>query len=64
MLPLAVALFFGRVFCAGVCPLGAIQELMTLKPIEVPRQTLTGCLGSTMRSIRATPFASAWTGAR
>jgi len=38
VLPLAVALFFGRVFCAGVCPLGAIQELMTLKPIEVPRK--------------------------
>jgi ferredoxin len=38
VLPLAVALFFGRVFCAGVCPLGAIQELMTLKPIEVPRR--------------------------
>jgi len=38
ILPLAAALFFGRVFCAGVCPLGAIQELMTLKPIEVPRK--------------------------
>ena len=36
VLPLAVALFFGRVFCAGVCPLGAIQELVVLKPVEVP----------------------------
>jgi len=35
-LPLLAALFFGRVFCSGVCALGAIQELMVLKPIEVP----------------------------
>jgi hypothetical protein len=38
VLPLVAALFFGRVFCAGVCPLGAIQELMVLKPVEVPRR--------------------------
>jgi ferredoxin len=37
-LPLVAALFFGRVFCAGVCPLGAIQELVVLKPVEVPRR--------------------------
>jgi NosR/NirI family nitrous oxide reductase transcriptional regulator len=36
MLPLVAALFFGRVFCSGVCALGAIQELMVLKPVEVP----------------------------
>jgi NosR/NirI family nitrous oxide reductase transcriptional regulator len=36
MLPLIAALFFGRVFCSGVCPLGAIQELMVLKPLDVP----------------------------
>ncbi len=36
MLPLVAALFFGRVFCGGVCALGAIQELVLLKPIEVP----------------------------
>jgi len=36
VLPLFAALFFGRVFCSGVCPLGAIQELMVLKPISVP----------------------------
>jgi NosR/NirI family nitrous oxide reductase transcriptional regulator len=36
VLPLAAALFFGRVFCAGVCPLGAIQELVALRPVEVP----------------------------
>jgi polyferredoxin len=35
IMPLVAALFFGRVFCSGVCPLGAIQELMVLKPIQV-----------------------------
>lgn len=45
MLPLVAALFFGRVFCSGVCPLGAIQELVLLKPLEVP-QPLDRVLGS------------------
>ena len=35
-LPLGFALFAGRVFCAGVCPLGAIQDLMLWKPVRVP----------------------------
>jgi polyferredoxin len=35
-LPLAVTLLFGRVFCGGVCPLGAIQDLVVLKPLKVP----------------------------
>jgi ferredoxin len=35
-LPLAVALFAGRSFCAGVCPHGALQDLVLLKPIKVP----------------------------
>jgi NAD-dependent dihydropyrimidine dehydrogenase PreA subunit len=34
-LPLIVALFFGRIYCSGVCPLGAVQELVVLKPIDV-----------------------------
>jgi polyferredoxin len=45
ILPLAAALLFGRVFCGGVCPLGAIQEVVLLKPIEVPRK-LDRALGS------------------
>ena len=36
LLPLLFALFAGRVFCAGVCPLGAAQELLLLKPLRVP----------------------------
>jgi NosR/NirI family nitrous oxide reductase transcriptional regulator len=36
-LPLLFALFAGRVFCAGVCPLGAIQELVLMRPLTVPK---------------------------
>ncbi len=36
-LPLIAALFFGRVFCGGVCPLGAAQELILVRPMIVPR---------------------------
>jgi ferredoxin len=36
VLPLAVALFGGRAFCAGVCPHGALQDLVLLKPIKLP----------------------------
>lgn len=35
-LPLIVAVFFGRAFCGGVCPLGGVQELVLLKPLRVP----------------------------
>ncbi len=35
-LPLIVALMWGRGFCAGVCPHGAIQELVLIKPLKVP----------------------------
>ncbi len=36
LLPLLFALFFGRVFCAGVCPLGAIQDVFIIRPLKVP----------------------------
>jgi ferredoxin len=36
VLPLAFALFAGRTFCAGVCPHGALQDLVLLKPVAVP----------------------------
>ena len=36
ILPLIFALFYGRVFCAAACPLGAIQDLLIVKPISSP----------------------------
>ena len=35
VLPLVFTLFFGRTFCAAVCPLGAIQDAVILKPTVV-----------------------------
>ena len=35
-LPLVVALIAGRAFCAGVCPHGALQDLLLIKPVKVP----------------------------
>jgi ferredoxin len=35
-LPVLATLFFGRTFCAAVCPLGAVQELVALRPVNVP----------------------------
>jgi len=37
VLPLVFTLLFGRGFCAAVCPLGGIQDLMLLRPVRVPR---------------------------
>jgi polyferredoxin len=34
--PIVVALFFGRTFCAAVCPHGALQDLVLIKPVRVP----------------------------
>ena len=36
ILPLILSLFVGRTFCAAVCPHGALQDLVLLKPIKVP----------------------------
>jgi len=35
VLPLVFALLFGRVFCAGVCPLGVIQDLVIVRPVRL-----------------------------
>ena len=36
-LPILVALFFGRLFCGAACPMGALQELVMLRPLKVPK---------------------------
>jgi len=36
-IPILFTLFFGRVFCATACPLGVIQDLLIIKPIDVPK---------------------------
>ena len=36
-LPLLFTLFFGRTFCAAVCPLGAVQDVVLVRPIRVAR---------------------------
>jgi len=35
VIPLGFTLFYGRTFCAGVCPLGAIQDLFALRPVSL-----------------------------
>ena len=35
-LPLLYSALFGRSYCASVCPHGAIQDVVLIKPIEVP----------------------------
>jgi len=35
ILPLIFTLFFGRTFCAGVCPLGSIQDIFAFKPLPL-----------------------------
>ena len=36
VIPLIFTLFYGRTFCAAVCPLGAMQDLVMVKPVKVP----------------------------
>ncbi len=35
-IPLVWTLFSGRTFCAAVCPLGAVQELVLWRPLSIP----------------------------
>ena len=43
ILPIIFTLLFGRVFCAGVCPFGALQELVNVKNYKLSK-TLTSVL--------------------
>ncbi len=38
ILPLVAAFLFGRVFCGAICPHGALQDLVLLRPVRVPRR--------------------------
>ena len=44
ILPILFALLFGRVFCAGVCPFGALQELVNIKNYRLSK-AVTSVLG-------------------
>jgi NosR/NirI family nitrous oxide reductase transcriptional regulator len=35
IIPLGFTLFYGRTFCAGVCPLGALQDLFAFRPVSL-----------------------------
>ena len=41
VMPLLFSLLFGRVFCSSICALGAIQDLVVIKPIQLPRKLTT-----------------------
>jgi polyferredoxin len=37
LLPILFTLLFGRVFCGGVCPFGALQDIVNVKSWRIPR---------------------------
>lgn len=36
-LPIIASFFWGRVFCSGVCPLGVVQDLLSVMRLNLPR---------------------------
>ncbi len=43
-IPLVFALLFGRVFCAGACPFGALQDLVNVRNFRI-NKAVAGALG-------------------
>lgn len=63
LLPLLFGLFFGRVFCGAVCPLGAIQDWVAFRPLAVPGWLETALrLGAWIYLAAAVLFAATGTG--
>ncbi len=46
IIPLVFTMFYGRTFCAGICPLGAIQDIFVLRPMPLKQwvQTILGLI--------------------
>ncbi len=46
VIPLVFTLFYGRTFCAGVCPLGSIQDIVAIHPMKLNKwvQTTLGII--------------------
>ena len=61
LLPLVAALYFGRVFCAAVCPLGAAQEFCAVRPVQVPK-SLDSALGLLAYAYLGITVLGLWTG--
>lgn len=61
LLPLVAALYFGRVFCASVCPLGAAQEFCAVRPVQVPK-SVDAALGMLAYAYLGLAVLGLWTG--
>ncbi len=44
VVPLGATLLFGRTFCGAACPIGALQDLVLVRPLRLPRW-LSAALG-------------------
>jgi len=60
LIPLLAALFFGRLYCGGSCPLGAMQEFLFIKRIPLPKW-LWQVLGIVPLFYLGAAAAAAWT---
>jgi ferredoxin len=61
-MPLAFALFFGRMYCSAACPMGALQDFAALRPKRIPAR-LAAVLGIIPHVYLGTAILFAATGA-